>query len=375
MKIPFTRIQITQQKRKRSAGEVPGVFDIKENAIKSKIYIFSYNDSELDEFECDEIENAIAFMAKFPNRFHWMDIKGLGTQQTLDIIQKNYGINILVMEDIVNTYQRPKVDIYDNYLFVVSRMLELSTGLNLKNEQLSFIVFDKLIISFQEDYDDVLDVIRNRLRKNVGGNIRKLGPSYLLYALMDAVIDNYFNIVNRFSDELELIEDHLYQKPNKFLMYRIQGAKKILISLRRAIWPERDKLNELIRDQHFLINDESKVFLKDAYDHAIQIIDLIESNKEIAAGLLDLYLSLVSNRMNEVMKFLTLISAIFIPLTFVAGIYGMNFSYQDPKTGKIFQSNMPELYWENGYLFAWILMLAIAAFQIFYFSRRGWFKN
>jgi magnesium transporter len=254
-------------------------------------------------------------------------------------------------------------------------MLELDNGLHLKNEQLSFLLFKNLLISFQEDYDDVLDPVRNRLRKNVNDYIRNLGPSYMLYALMDTVIDHYFNIVNRLGDELEIVEDHLYQKPRKQLMYRIQGVKKLMIVMRRSSWPERDKLNDLLRSKNTLINPKVEVFLRDAYDHSVQIIDLIESMRETATSLLDLYLSLMSNKMNEVMKTLTIISAIFIPLTFIAGIYGMNFAHQDPDTGHIFKNNMPELYSENGYLYVLCLMLIIAIAQVWYFSKRGWFKE
>jgi magnesium transporter len=171
------------------------------------------------------------------------------------------------------------------------------------------------------------------------------------------------------------VEDHLYQRAHKLLMYRIQGVKKLMISMRRGAWPERDKLNDLLRSTSTLIHPEVKVFLRDAYDHSIQIIDLIESMRETATSLLDLYLSLMSNKMNEVMKTLTIISAIFIPLTFIAGIYGMNFAYQDPKTGEILKNNMPELYAHNGYVYVIAIMLLIAILQVWYFARRGWFRD
>jgi magnesium transporter len=254
-------------------------------------------------------------------------------------------------------------------------MLELGKSLQMNNEQLSFLLFENLIISFQEDYDDILDPVRNRLRKNLNGNMRNLGASYMLYALMDTIIDHYFFIINRLGDELETVEEHLYQKAHKLLMYRIQSVKKLLITMRRAAWPERDKLNEILRTTNPLINPDTKVFYRDAYDHSIQIIDLIESYKEISTSLLDLYLSMISNKMNEIMKFLTIVSVIFMPLTFIAGIYGMNFSYQDPKTEKILPNNMPELYWPNGYLYALGFMLLITILQIWYFAKKGWFKN
>jgi magnesium transporter len=374
-KLSFTKVNIIQPKRTESPGAVPGTFFINENAIPSKIFVYAYDSDNLKELETESIKEAFAFTQKYPNYTYWIDVKGLGTQSVLDFIQKEFKVNPLVMEDIVHTHQRPKVEEHKDYLFVVSRMLELDRGLQLKNEQLSFLLFNNTLISFQEDYDDVLDPVRNRLRKNVNGNIRTLGPSYMLYALMDTVIDHYFIIVNRIGDQLDIIEDHLYQKPRKQLMFRIQGIKKLVISMRRGAWPERDKLNDLLRSTNDLINVDVKLFLRDAYDHSIQIIDLIESMRETSASLLDLYLSLMSNKMNEVMKTLTIISAIFIPLTFIAGIYGMNFSREDPTTGKVFLNNMPELYTENGYLYVWAVMIVIVFAQVWYFARKGWFRD
>ncbi|WP_234461879.1 magnesium/cobalt transporter CorA [Pedobacter segetis] len=374
-KIDISKINITQHRRRNNPGEVPGTFFINETALPSKIFVYSYKEDHLEELAANDMADAINFTKNHRGYTHWIDVKGLGSQSVLDFIQKEFDVNPLVMEDIVHTHQRPKNEEYDHFMFVVSRMLELDKGLQLKNEQLSFLLFKDTLISFQEDYDDVLDPVRNRLRKNVNGNIRVLGPSYMLYALMDTVIDHYFTIINRLGDELEIVEDHLYQKPRKQLMYRIQGVKKLMITMRRGSWPERDKLNELLKSTNPLINEEVKLFLRDAYDHSIQIIDLIESMRETATSLLDLYLSLMSNKMNEVMKTLTIISAIFIPLTFIAGIYGMNFAYQDPKTGEILKDNMPELYMHNGYMYVMILMLLIAIAQIWYFARKGWFRD
>lgn len=366
----------TSRKRRKSIpGEKPGTFTIEDNAIKSKINVFCYDNDEIDELETNDIIEAINFINKYSNRFSWLDIKGLGSQEVLDTIQKEYNINYLVMEDIVNTHQRPKCEEYNDYIFVVSRMMELDPGLILNNEQLSFICFHKLLITFQEDYDDVLDPIRQRLKKYSGTNMRTFGPSYLMYSLMDTVIDHYFAIINRLGDELEIVEQHLYQRPQKFLMYRIQGVKKIMLVLRRAAWPERDKINEMMRMNSIFINEDIKVFIRDAYDHTVQIIDFIESYKETSTSLMDVYLSLMSNRMNEIMKFLTIISAIFIPLTFIAGVYGMNFAYQNPKTGEILKNNMPELYSPNGYIYILIFMLLIAVGQIWYFAKKGWFRD
>lgn len=363
------------KKSKVNAGETPGSYQVFDNSLPTKIFVFAYSENYLEELETTEINTVFEFILQHKTHTIWLDVKGLGSQEVINSIQLKFDINYLTMEDVVKTHQRPKFEEYENYIFITSRMLELGKSLQIKNEQLSFILFKKIIISFQEDYHDVLEPIRNRLRKNQLGNMRNLGPSYMLYALMDTVIDHYFVIINRLGDELETVEEHLYQKAHKFLMFRIQGVKKLLIIMRRASWPERDKLNDILRTSNSLINSDTKVFFRDAYDHSIQIIDLIESYKEISTSLLDLYLSMISNKMNEIMKFLTIVSVIFMPLTFIAGIYGMNFSAQDPKTGAILPHNMPELYWSNGYLFALCLMAIITIFQIWYFAKKGWFKS
>ncbi|RZK63511.1 MAG: magnesium/cobalt transporter CorA, partial [Pedobacter sp.] len=339
------------------------------------INIYCYNKEELATLETDDIQTIISFREDYQDRFCWIDVRGLGSQDVLNTIQRHYNVNSLVMEDIVNTYQRPKCEEYDEYLFVVSRMMGLDRGLVLNNEQLSFICFDNLLMTFQEDYEDVLGPVRARLLKYTNTNMRNLGPSYLMYALMDTVLDNYFAIINRLGDEIDLVEEHIYQRPQKLLMYRLQGVKKTMLVLRRAAWPERDKFNELMRNQNALINDDVKVFIRDAYDHSIQIIDLIESYKETTTSLMDVYLSLISNKMNEIMKFLTIVSAIFIPLTFIAGVYGMNFAYENPRTGELLKNNMPELYEPNAYIYVLVFMLLVAAGQIWYFTKKGWFRD
>jgi magnesium transporter len=200
------------------------------------------------------------------------------------------------------------------------------------------------------------------------------GSSYMMYAIMDIIVDTYFEILGEWSDELDIIEDRLLDKPDKSIMFDTQLIKRHLINIRRVAWPERDKLNDMLRSDSPLITDQTKLYIRDAYDHCIQIIDLVESLKEISASNIDMYLSIISNRMNEIMKVLTIISSIFIPLTFIAGIYGMNFAKQDPVTGKLMPYNMPELYQSHGYLYTMIIMIFIAIVQVIYFWRKGWFK-
>jgi magnesium transporter len=207
------------------------------------------------------------------------------------------------------------------------------------------------------------------------GNIRTGETSYLLYALIDVIVDNYFRLIYKLGDELETIEQLLYRRADKALMFQTQNIKREMITIRRAVWPERDKINDMIRSESGLINKITKTFLRDTYDHCMQIIDLVESYKDLTTSLVDMNLSLISHRMNEIMKVLTIISSIFIPLTFIAGIYGMNFAKQDPLTGKMLNSNMPELYMEHGYEYTMLGMLLIAITQLIYFRRKGWLNK
>ena len=253
-------------------------------------------------------------------------------------------------------------------------MLYVDNQLEIENEQVSFLLFQNLLISFQESYSDNILPIINRLSGGKG-NIRGSGSSYLLYALTDLILDNYFGLIYKLGDELETIEELLYRRADKTLMFQTQNIKREMISIRRAAWPERDKINDIIRSESKLISKTSRTYFKDTYDHTMQIIDLIENYKDLTTSLIDMNLSLISQRMNEIMKVLTIISSIFIPLTFIAGVYGMNFAFQDPQTGKILKNNMPELYYENGYLYTIGAMFIIAILQMIYFWRKGWLNK
>lgn len=367
-----------KHKRKRkhytlpSAGSSPGVVFLDENSLLPKIQLHSYNDQHYTINDLDNLENLPAILSN-KKLYYWIEIRGLGSIEMFDILNIDFGISKLVLEDITRTYQRPKFEEYGRYDFAVSRMLRFDEQKNLDNDQVSFILLENALFTFQEGYDDCLTPVRTRLK--VGkGNIRIAGSSYLMYALMDIMIDTYFEILGKWGDELDLIEDRLFDKPDKTVMFDTQIVKRNLINVRRVMWPERDKLNDMLRTDSLLIPDHTKMYIRDAYDHCIQVIDIVESMKEISASNIDMYLSIISNRMNEIMKVLTIISSIFIPLTFIAGIYGMNFAFEDPITGKLLPKNMPELYHENGYLYAIIVMGFIAVLQIIYFWRKGWFK-
>lgn len=355
-----------------SPGASPGTVYIDENSLEPRIIVHSYDEKHYKVQQFDQLTEATNHIQN-TNFTYWVEIKGFKSPSLFDTLMREYNINKLVVEDITTTNQRPKFEEYGTYDFAVSRMLFIDQDNTLENEQLSFILTEKVLFTFQDKYEDCLQAVRKRLE--IGkGNIRLGGSSYLMYALMDMIIDQYFSVLGYWSEELDNIEDRLLAKPDKSVMFDTQHIKRNLITLRRVAWPERDKVNDMLRTDSKLITEQSKVYIRDAYDHCIQIIDMIESLKEISASNIDMYLSIISNRMNEIMKVLTIISSIFIPLTFIAGIYGMNFSREDPVTGKILPQNMPELYQEHGYLYTMIIMGLIALAQVVYFWRKGWFK-
>jgi magnesium transporter len=370
----FRRITVKKSKgRMPPPGTVPGSLQVSEDALQPKIVVYTFSKNYFDFKEVTAFNELLQIIDEHPAEKHWVDIKGLGDSQLLKNIQTHFGISALILEDILHTHQRPKLDEFDDYLFAISRMICLNKDLQVENEQVSFILKENILFTFQEDYTDCLEPVRVRLTEGKG-NIRSGGTSYLMYSLMDMILDNYFHLINRFGEELDTLEERLYRRPDKSITIEAQEIKRAFITVRRAAWPERDKINDMLRSTSPLITENTKLYLKDVYDHSMQIIDLVESYKEITSSLIDMYLSFVSNRTNQVMKVLTIISSIFIPLTFIAGVYGMNFAYQDPATGKILHNNMPELYAENGYLYTCIVMAVIAVAQLIFFWHKGWFR-
>ena len=367
------RVRYKVQRHQGNVGDRPGTIVIPDDALKPHIAMFSYNETELVTSEGKDIKVILNQFKKCDNHTHWIKINGLGDPALIEEIGTYLNINPLVLEDIANTHQRPKFDEYDTYAFCTSRMVRFNKEDELVNNQFSAILKDNLIISFEEDYEEYFEAVKARLKAGKGA-IRTAGPSYMCYALVDTIIDNYFMLLALIGDKLDAIEDKVYTSADKSIMFNSQQIKRTLIIIRRASWPERDKINDMIRSESPLITSEVKLFLRDAYDHCIQAMDLIENYKEVTSSIIDLYLSMVSNRMNEIMKVLTIISVIFIPLTFIAGIYGMNFARQDDK-GHVIPDNMPELYWQHGYVYAIVLMFAIAIFQVFVFWKKGWFNK
>lgn len=366
----------SRKKRKHyvlpKAGTSPGLVYIDENSVKPVITLHKLNAKTYEIEELDNLNDITKIIADKSFTF-WIDIKGFASLDMFNTLSDDLNINKLVLEDITRTYQRPKMEEYDGYVFATSRMLFFDEEKSLENDQISFILMDNALFTLQDKYSDCLEPVRHRLEAGKG-NIRTAGSSYIMYALMDIIVDTYFEILGQWSEDLDMIEDRLFEKPDKTIMFDTQLIKRNLITIRRVAWPERDKLNDMLRSDSPLITEQTKLYIRDAYDHCIQIIDIVESLKEISASNIDMYLSIISNRMNEIMKVLTIISSIFIPLTFIAGIYGMNFADKDPITGKLMPYNMPELYEAHGYLYTMLVMVVIAILQVIYFWRKGWFK-
>ncbi len=294
----------------------------------------------------------------------WVDIDGLGDASVIKAVGEAFGLHALAMEDIVNTQQRPKLDHFEDHDYIVARMIAHRDCL--ETEQLSLFLGPGFVLTFQDGAPgDPFTPVRERILRE-GGAFRRGGADYLAYALLDAVIDAYFPVLEAFGERLETLEDEVLSRPGRDAVGRIHAAKRELLTIRRAIWPLREAINALIRDPNPRICDETRLFLRDCYDHAVRIIDLTETCRELGADLMDLYVSSLSQRLNEVMKVLTIISTVFIPLNFIAGVYGMNFA---PEASPL---NMPELKWYYGYPFALSLMLLIGVGLLVLFVRWGW---
>jgi magnesium transporter len=299
----------------------------------------------------------------------WVDVKGLGSEDVLRRLGQVFGLHALVLEDIVNVPQRPKIEEYHDQLLIIARMVTPKRSGGFFSEQVSFILGRYYLLTVQEEPDyDSFGPIRERIRTNKG-TIRRNGADYLAYALLDSIIDGFFPVLEAYGEQIEDLENEVVENPSRQTLEKIHAVKRELLALRRAIWPQRDAINALIRDGSHLICHEVQIYLRDCYDHAIQVLDMVETYRELAASLMDVYLSSVSNKTNEVMKFLTVVSSIFIPLTFIAGVYGMNFNTEKSPF------NMPELDWYWGYVACLVLMAVIAFGLIFFFWRRGWFEN
>lgn len=350
-------------------GSMPGTLRIEPDAPAPVIVLIDYNQEKAVRLQIDQPEDCAPYLDT--ESVSWVDVKGLGSEDVLQRLGHVFNLHPLVLEDVVNVPQRPKVEEYDDQILIVARMMVLKeSGRGFYSEQVSFILGKHYLLTVQEEPEhDCFGVVRDRIRTNKG-TIRKRGADYLAYTLLDAIVDGFFPILEVYGESIEDLEDEVVETPTRQTLEKIHKLKRELLTLRRSIWPLRDAINLLIRDTSTeLVGDDVRIYLRDCYDHTVQVLDMVETYRELASSLMDVYLSSVSNRMNEIMKVLTVISTIFIPLTFVAGVYGMNFN---PDKSPF---NMPELNWYWGYPACWAVMLGIALVLIYYFKRKGWFEN
>ena len=356
--------------KRTSPGAAPGAINLAEDAYAPVLHVTSYNTELLFEMPFDSLDQVQERIEKYPEMIHWVELKGFGDRSLLERFCYEYNIHRLEMEDVINTYQRPKLEEFDDHLFIVTRLLKMNEG-TLHNDQLSLFVKENIVITIQEYYDDYFEAIRMRIRSGKG-HLRSSSTDYLSYTLLDSIVDTYFPLLEVLGERLDELEDELFTKPTRSSLQRIQQIKRELIVLRRSVFAERDKVNDILRSTSGIISDQTKLYFRDTYDHTIQVMDLVESYKEITASLMDIYLSSVSNKLNAVMKVLAVISTIFIPLTFIVGVYGMNFPNVDPETGEKLPLNMPELYSPYGYVGVMLFMLILVLIQLYVFWRKGW---
>lgn len=327
-----------------------------------EVSVMGFGPDVLHDEDILDVSKLQEFIGKYP--VLWINVDGHGDHNAIYKIAELFNLHPLAVEDVVKVNQRSKVEEYTGLLFIVARMVEY-TGL-LETEQLSMFLGTDVVLTFSEfPGGDSLDPVRERLRKN-RGQIREKGADYLAYNIIDAVIDAYFPVLESYGELMEDVEDEIIERPSKRIISELHSVKRELLELRRAIWPLRDVTNTLLRDATPLITNETRIYLRDCYDHTVRLIDILETYRELGADLMDVYLSSVSNKLNEVMKVLTIITTLFIPPTFIAGVYGMNFNWE------ISPFNMPELNWYFGYPFAWLLMLSISVYMFFFIKRHGW---
>jgi len=349
------------RKTARKVGLPPGTLvQVEEKkAEKVRISLIEYDEAQFQEKEATTIEECFPFKDK--SSVTWINIDGIHQADILEKIGAHFGIHPLVLEDIMNPEQRPKIEDFENYIYVIAKMIYFDDRKNdIEAGQLSIILGPNFIISFQEKKGDIFNPVRDRIRK-ARGRIRKMKPDYLAYALLDTIVDHYFIVLEKLGGKIADMEEELVAKPTPETLQSIYTLKRELIFLRKSIWPLREVVNVLERGEPSLIHKSTVIYLRDIYDHTIQVIDTVETFRDMVSGVLDIYLSSVSNRMNEVMKVLTIIATIFIPLTFLVGVYGMNFKH------------MPELELPWGYPGLLVLMIAVALAMVANFRKKKWF--
>lgn len=321
------------------------------------VNIIDYDAFGFDEKQVKDISECLRF--RDTGTVTWINVDGLGNPKLIEELGKCFAIHPLILEDIFNTSQRPKMEDLDQYLYLNLKVLTyLDLSRSIKIEHISMIVGPNFLLSFQEYIGDIFDPVRERIRKN--GRIRKAGPDYLAYSLIDSIVDNYFMVMEKLEEQVENLEEELVSNPTRESLQKINQLKKDMIFLRKSVWPLRELINNLERSESPVIKETTRIYLRDVYDHTVQVIDTLETFRDMVSGMIDIYLSGLSYKMNEIMKVLTLIATIFIPLTFVVGLYGMNFE------------NMPEIEWEYGYYSVLVVMVVMVVGMLTYYRKKKW---
>lgn len=344
--------------RFQNIGAPPGTlfYNGEERTERVKITLIEFNEKEFFEKDFYDLSECTAHFKD--TMIKWINVEGVHNTALIEKLGQMYNIHPLTMEDIVHIDQRPKFEDYDHYLVAILKMIKYENEVH--GEQLSLVLFKDTVISFQEPQGgDAFDIIRARLRQ-AKGRVRKLGADYLFYALMDAVVDWYFNAIEKIGDKVEHIEEEIINNPRRESLIQLYNMKREVIYLRKQVWPLRDMISNLLRSDSEFITANTQLFFRDLQDHSTRIIDTVETYRDLLSGMMDIYLSTNSNKMNEVMKVLTIMSSIFIPVTFIAGVYGMNFDY------------MPELKSPYGYAGIWLVMLSVMGGLVFYFKKKKW---
>lgn len=356
----YVKLRRIFKPRKKKAGLPPGtmVFTGEKKTEHVKITLIDYKDGSVTEKEIKNIDECLGL--KDSETITWLDVEGLHDVSLLEKLGNQFGLHPLVMEDIVSTDQRTKMEEYDDYIYIVLKMFHQGTQAeHITPEQVSIVMGKQFVLTFQEGYEgDVFEPVRERIRK--GGKIHKMSSDYLVYNLIDSIVDGYFTILENLGDKIEELEEELVNNPERHTITTIYTLKREMIFLRKSVWPLREVISKMEREGSQLITQSTHIYLRDVYDHTIHAIDTVETYRDMLSGMLDIYLSSISNRMNEIMKVLTIITTIFIPLSFIAGVYGMNFEF------------MPELKERLAYPVVLTVMLVIAIFMIFYFRRKKW---
>lgn len=347
-------------KSTKALHQAPGTVTYvgRKEQVETTLEVIDYNAGQFERFNSKTPEDAFKFEAE--DRTTWINIDGLSNTEEIEKVGKYYDLHPLIIEDIVNTNQRPKIDEYNDYFFIVAKMLYYRPDGRLENEHISIVLGKNYVLTFQEAGGDVFDGVRDRLA-NAKGRIRTRGADYLAYALLDAIVDNYFVVVEEMSDKIETMEESLFHsQPDDERILEIQELKRTMLRIRRAVNPLREVVSRLEKIDHELVQEQTINYIRDLYDHMIQVSENIEIYREMTWGLMDMYMTTISNKMNEVMKVLTIMASIFIPLTFLAGVYGMNFEY------------MPELQHPYSYPILLGVMFLILMGMLYYFKRKNW---